>query len=60
MKFEYLSVTLPSEETIPEGLVLASYDNVPVERYKGVSRARLPAMPISLRRGMGIWFVVNI
>lgn len=57
LKFEYLSVTLPGGETIPEGLVLANYDNVTVERYKGVSRAQLPAMPVSLRRGMGIWFV---
>lgn len=57
LKTEYFSVTLPSDETIPEGLVLASYDSVPVTAYKGLSRARLPAMPISLRRGMGVYFV---
>ena len=57
LKSEYFTVTLPGDETIPEGLVLASYDAVPVEKYKGLSRAKLPAMPISLRRGMGIYFV---
>lgn len=57
LKTEYLSVTLPSDETIPEGLVLACYDDVPVGRYKGRSRAKLPAMPISLRRNMGVYFV---
>jgi|SRR6185312_3412948 len=57
LKTEYLSVTLPSDETIPEGLVLACYDQVPVTSYKGLSRAKLPAMPISLRRNMGVYFV---
>lgn len=57
LKTEYLSVTLPSDETIPEGLVLACYNDIPVVSYKGLSRAKLPAMPISLRRGMGVYFV---
>ena len=57
LKTEYFSVTLPGEETIPEGMVLACYDNIPVEQYKGVSRAKLPAEPISLRRNMGVYFV---
>ena len=57
LKSEYFNVTLPGDETIPDGLVIASYDAVAVERYKGLSRAKLPAMPISLRRGMGIYFV---
>jgi hypothetical protein len=57
MRFEHMSVTLPGDETIPEGLVLAIYDAVPVEKYKGLSRARLPITPISLRRNMGVFFV---
>lgn len=57
LKIEHLTVTLPGDETIPEGLVLASYDGIPVERYKGLSRAKLPAMPVYLRRNMGIFFV---
>ena len=57
LKSEYFSTTLPTGETIPEGLIVASYDEIPVEKYKGLSRARLPAMPISLPRGMGVFFV---
>jgi len=57
LKTEYVSVTLPSDETIPEGLVLACYNDIPVTPYKGLSRAQLPAMPISLRRNMGVFFV---
>lgn len=57
LKIEHLTVTLPGDETLPDGAVLASYDGISVERYKGVSRAKLPAMPIYLRRNMGIFFV---
>jgi len=58
LKTEYLSVTLPSDETIPEGLVIACYNDIPVVRYKNVlSKASLPAMPISLRKNMGVYFV---
>ena len=57
LKSEYFNVTLPGGETIPESLMLASYDAVKVQKYKGLSRAKLPAMPISLRRGMGVYFV---
>jgi len=57
LKSEYFNVTLPSDETIPDGLVLATYDSVPVESYKDRSRSRLPAQPIGLRRGMGIFHV---
>lgn len=57
LKMEYMSATLPSDETIPEGLVLACYDDIPVEKYKNLSRAKLPAMPVSLRRNMGVYFV---
>lgn len=57
LKTTYFDTTLPGDETIPEGLVLASYDNVSVVKYKGTSRARLPAMPINLRRSMGVFFV---
>jgi len=58
LKTEYLSVTLPSDETIPEGLMIACYNDIPVATYKNnLSRAKLPAMPISLRKNMGVYFV---
>lgn len=58
LKIDYFNTHLPSGETIPDGSAIATYDKVPVERYKGrYSRAMLPATPISLPRGMGIYFV---
>lgn len=58
LKTEYISVTLPGDETIPDGLVLACYNDIPVATYKNVlSKAVLPAMPVSLRRNMGVYFV---
>jgi hypothetical protein len=58
LKTEYMTVTLPGDETIPEGLVLACYNDIPVTQYKNtLSRAVLPAMPINLRRNMGVFFV---
>ena len=57
LKTEYFSVVLPSDETIPEGAVLATYDNIAIVAYKDRSRSQLPAIPISLRRGMGVFHV---
>ena len=52
---EYFNQTLPSGETIPDGLVLNLYENVPVVSYGDRSRAVLPVMPISLPRNMGVY-----
>ena len=57
LKTEYFTVTLPGDETIPEGATLASYDNIAVAAYKDRSRAQLPAIPINLRRGMGVFHI---
>jgi hypothetical protein len=57
LKMDYFKTTLQIGETVPEGLALATYDNIPVTPYKGVSRAVLPAMPQRLPRNMGIWAV---
>ncbi len=60
LKTEYFNVVLPGDETIPEGMVLATYDNIAVTAYKDRSRALLPAMPVKLRRGMGVYHVSRI
>lgn len=58
LRLGYNAITLPEGETIPDNLVLACYDQIVVSPYKGkYSRAKLPAMPISLRRNMGVFFV---
>lgn len=44
-------------EMIPEGLVLACYDNLTVFYYKDVAACTLPAVPVKLPKGMGVWHV---
>lgn len=55
LRTEYFGVTLAGEETIPEGCVLATYDNVPVVTMGNISKSKLPAMPVKLPRNMGIF-----
>lgn len=57
LKMEAFKVILPAGETIPDGLSVATYVNVPVVPYMGTARARLPAMPTRLVRNMGVWAI---
>lgn len=57
LKLQFLTEEMSGGESIPEGTMLAEYDNVAVEPYKGVSRATLPAMPIKLPLNMGVFHV---
>lgn len=58
LKMQHLSVTLPAGQTIPENLMVATYDNVAVTSFGGKkAKAILPAMPISLPRNMGVYEV---
>jgi len=57
IKTQHLAEEMAGGETIPDGSVLAEYDSVAVEKYKNTARATLPAMPVKLPRGMGIWHV---
>lgn len=44
-------------EVIPNGSVLAFYENIAVESSNGKSQATLPVKPIKMPRNMGIWAV---
>ncbi len=57
LKVQHISDEMAAGESIPDGTVLAEYDNVAVETYKNVSRATLPIMPIKLPMNMGIFHV---
>jgi hypothetical protein len=57
LKTQHLTEEMSGGEVIPDGTILAEYDNVAVESYKNSARAALPAMPIKLPRGMGIFHV---
>ena len=52
---QQFSINLPSGETIPDNLAIATYDDVAIEPlYAGKSKSTLPAMPVSLPKGLGI------
>jgi len=57
IKAQYYQADLPTGETIPNGCIMATYENVVVEKWKTISRLKLPAMPINLTRDMGIFEV---
>lgn len=57
LKADVFQVTFASGDTIPDNYIVATYDNIPVEVYKGRSRAKLPAVPVALPKGMGIYHV---
>lgn len=54
MGAEYATTVLPSGEKIPDGSMMVTFEDVLVEQYRGVSRVKLPVMPIPLRRGVGV------
>lgn len=54
LKMEYLNTDVPFGQMIPSGAAIASYENIPVVKYKNVSKSTLPAFPIKLPRNLGI------
>ena len=58
LKTQHFSVTLPAGDTIPENLMIATYNDVAVTSFGGKkAKALLPAMPIALPRNMGVFEV---
>jgi hypothetical protein len=57
LKTEFLTVHLPSGETIPAGSCLAVYEDLPVESYLDRSRVKLPAIPVKLHMNMGVFHI---
>jgi len=58
-KTQHFSVTLASGETIPDGLMLATYTGIAVTSLGERSVATLPIMPISLPRNVGVFQVYD-
>lgn len=57
IKAQHFTETMGLGEYIPDGAFLTQYDDIAVESYKNVSRATLPAMPVNLPFGIGIYHV---
>jgi hypothetical protein len=60
LKGQRFNEYLPEGDMYPDGSMLAEYDSVPVVAYKNVSKAVLPANPIGLPMGMGVWHVSKV
>ena len=58
-KASHFSVTLASGETVPDGLMLATYTGIAVTSLGERSVATLPIMPISLPRNVGVFQVYD-
>lgn len=60
-KIRQFTENLPSGETIPDGLCVATYEGVAVSNWgDGKSKSTLPIMPISLPRNAGIQMVFPV
>jgi hypothetical protein len=57
LKVSHFNETMAEGSRIPHGTMLATYEGVPVVTYAGRSRSLLPAVPLSLPRGVGIFAV---
>lgn len=55
----YFSAVLPNGETVPDGLMLATYTGIPVATIGTRSVSILPVMPISLPRNQGVFQISN-
>lgn len=58
LKVEYFDVNIKTGNTIPDGYVIATYDNISVTQWTNArSKATIPVKPMLLPRNMGIWSV---
>lgn len=59
LKMEYLNINIPGGEMIPNGASVATYANIPVTQYGTRSKSTLPAMPLKLLRGIGVYQIFD-
>ena len=58
LKTDYYTTHIGGDEIIPNGYVVGVYENVSVEKHRGVSRSPLPAFPVKLINNVGL-FQIN-
>src|ERR1041385_1375849 len=59
LKMEYLNINIPSMELIPNGASIATYEGIAVAQYGARSKSTLPAMPLKLPRGIGVFQIFD-
>lgn len=58
-KMEYFSTLTPLQEFIPNGAMIATYENNLIVPWSNTSKTTLPAMPIRLPRSLGVYQVFS-
>lgn len=59
LKMEYLNLNIPTAELIPNGASVATYVDIPVVQYGNRSKSTIPAMPLKLPRGIGLYQIFD-
>src|SRR4030042_171686 len=59
LKMEYLNTNIPMGELIPNGASVATYTGITVSQYGTRSKSTLPAMPLKLPRGIGVYEIFD-
>lgn len=59
LKMEYLNLNMPMAELIPNGASVATYEGITVTQYGTRSKSKLPAMPLKLPRGIGVYQIFD-
>lgn len=59
LKMEFLNLNIPSAEMIPNGCSVATYENIEVVQFGTRSKSTLPAMPLKLPRGIGVYQIFD-
>ncbi len=59
LKMEYLNLNIPTAELIPNGASVATYEGIEVTQYGTRSKSVLPAMPLKLPRGIGLYQIFD-
>ena len=60
LKAEYFQANVPFQEMIPNGAMIATYDNLLVSKWGTTSKITLPAKPIRLPRNIGVFSVYQM
>lgn len=59
LKMEYLNTNIPMGELIPNGASIATYTGIAITQYGTRSKSTLPAMPLKLPRGIGVYEIFD-
>lgn len=57
LKTDYFKVTMQLGDTVPEGLFVTTYENVPITTWRNTARLLLPCSYIRLPHGLGVKYV---